>query len=112
MEDGTKKPVIGTVKAEFTEHRREIISNGLISMKILEAQTERIILHEKFPGEFVWVSRWASFNGDERALTTEQMKLTKRKPSNPPPPQDLFIEFTKPIYNQITSTVSRYYNNY
>lgn len=112
MEDGTKKPVIGSVKAEFTEHRREIISNGLISMKILEAQTERIILHEKFPGEFVWVSRWASFNGDERALTTDQIQLTKKKPLNPPPPQDLFIEFTKPIYNQITSTVSRYYNNY
>jgi hypothetical protein len=112
MEDGTKKPVIGSVKAEYTEHKREIISNGLISMKILEAQTERIILHEKFPGEFVWISRWASFNGDERALTTEQIKLTKQKPISPPPPQDLFIEFTKPIYNQITSTVSRYYNNY
>jgi hypothetical protein len=112
MEDGTKKPVIGSVKAEYTEHRREIISNGLISMKILEGQTQRVILHEKFPGEFVWISQWASFNGDERALTTDQMKLTKRKPLNPPPPQDLFIEFTKPIYNQITSTVTRYYNNY
>lgn len=112
MEDGTKKPVIGSVKAEFTEHRREIISNGLISMKIMEAQTQRIILHEKFPGEFVWISRWASFNGDERALTTDQIQLTKKKPINPPPPQDLFIEFTKPIYNQITTTVSRYYNNY
>jgi hypothetical protein len=81
-------------------------------MKILEAQTERIIMHEKFPGEFVWVSRWASFNGDERALTSDQINLTKRKPVNPPPPQDLFIEFTKPIYNQITSTVTNYYNNY
>jgi hypothetical protein len=112
MEDGTEKPVIGEVKAEYTEYTREIISNGLLSMKILEAQTQRIIMHEKFPGEFVWVSKWASFNGDERALTREQIKLTKHKPVNPPPPQDLFIEFTKPIYNQITSTVSNYYNNY
>jgi len=112
MEDGSKKPVIGTVKAEYTEYIREIISNGLLSMKILEAGTERIILHEKFPGEFVWVSRWASFNGDERALTDEEFRLTKLKPLNPPPPQDLFIEFTKPIYNQITSTVTRYYSNY
>jgi hypothetical protein len=112
MEDGSKKPVIGTVKAEYTEYIREIISNGLLSMKILEGGTERIILHEKFPGEFVWVSRWASFNGDERALTDEEFRLTKLKPLNPPPPQDLFIEFTKPIYNQITSTVTRYYSNY
>jgi hypothetical protein len=112
LEDGTKKPVIGTVKAEFTEYTREVISNGLLTMKIMEAGTERIILHEKFPGEFVWVSRWASFNGDERALTKEQLNLTKHKPINPPPPQDMFIEFTKPIYNQMTSTVARYYNNY
>jgi len=112
LEDGSEMPVIGEVKAEYTEYTREIISNGLLSMKILEAQTERIIMHEKFPGEFVWVSRWASFNGDERALTEEQIELTKYKPRNPPPPQDLFIEFTKPIYSQITSTVSNYYNNY
>ena len=112
LEDGSKKPVIGSVKAEYTEYINEIISNGLLSMKILEAGTERIILHEKFPGEFVWVSKWASFNGDERALTDDELKLTKYRPMNPPPPQDLFIEFTKPIYNQITSTVTRYYNNY
>jgi hypothetical protein len=112
MEDGTKKAVIGSVKAEYTEHTREIISNGLLSMKVLEAGTQRIILHEKFPGEFVWISKWASFNGDERALTSKQIKLTKNKPMNPPPPQDMFIEFTKPIYDQITTTVTRYYNNY
>lgn len=112
LEDGTEMPVIGAVKAEYTEYIREIISNGLLSMKILEAGTERVILHEKFPGEFVWVSRWASFNGDERALTPDELKLTRMKPLNPPPPQDMFIEFTKPIYSQITNTVSRYYNNY
>jgi hypothetical protein len=112
LEDGTEMPVIGSVKAEYTEYIREIISNGLLSMKIMEAQTQRIILHEKFPGEFVWVSRWASFNGDERALTKEQVELTRLKPIDPPPPQNLFMEFTKPIYNQITSTVTRYYNNY
>lgn len=112
LEDGTEMPVIGEVKAEYTEYIREIVSNGLLSMKVLDAQTQNVILHEKFPGEFIWVSKWASFNGDERALTEEQVNLTKRKPINPPPPQDMFIEFTKPIYNQITATVSGYYNNY
>jgi len=112
MEDGTKKDVIGEVKATFTEYTREIISKGLLSMRIVDANTERVIMHEKFPGEFVWVSKWANFNGDERALTPGEMKLTKRKPLDPPPPQEMFIEFTKPIYSQFTGTVTNYYNNY
>ncbi len=112
MEDGTEMEVLGTVKAKYTEYRREIVSNGILSMKILEGNTQRIILHEKFPGEFVWVSRWSSFNGDERALTQEQVNLSKLRPVDPPPPQELFIEFTKPIYGQLTSTIRRYYQNY
>jgi hypothetical protein len=112
MEDGSEKEVLGTVKASFTEYRREIVSNGLFSMRIMEGSTNRVILHEKFPGEFVWVSRWASFNGDERALTADQLQLVKLRPVDPPPPQELFIEFTKPIYGQLTSTIQRYYRNY
>lgn len=112
MEDGTEKEVIGEVKATFTEYTREIISKGLLSMKILDANTERVIMHEKFPGEFIWISKWANFNGDERALTNGEMKLTKRKPIDPPPPQEMFIEFTKPIFQQFTGTVTNYYSNY
>jgi len=112
MEDGTEKEVLGTVKAKYTEYRREIVSNGILSMKILDGNTQRVIMHEKFPGEFVWVSRWSSFNGDERALTEEQLNISKMRPVDPPPPQELFIEFTKPIYGQLTSTISRYYQNY
>lgn len=111
-DNGQQKEVIGTVKAKFTEYRREIVSNGLFSMKVLDGNTKRLILHEKFPGEFVWVSRWASFNGDERALSEEQLALTRRRPVDPPPPQELFIEFTKPIYDQLTKTIRDYYNTY
>lgn len=112
MDDGSEKEVLGTVKASYTEYTREIVSNGLLSMKIMEGGTNRVIMHEKFPGEFVWVSKWASFNGDERALDEEQIQLTKSRPIDPPPPQELFIEFTKPIYGQLTSTIQRYYRNY
>lgn len=52
------------------------------------------------------------FNGDERELSPEQMRLTKLKEQVPPPPQDLFIEFTKPIYNQITTKIRDFYKAY
>jgi hypothetical protein len=111
MRDGKKQNVYGTVKAKYTEHRREIISKGMVSMKIIDAYSNTVVLHEKFPGEFVWASVWASFNGDERALTKEQIRLTTQKPLPPPPPQDLFVEFCRPIYAQVQSAVRRFYNS-
>ena len=68
-------------------------------------------LYEKFPGEFVWVNKWGSFNGDERALTREQINIANQRPMQPPPPQNLFIEFCKPIYGQMRSKVESYYSN-
>lgn len=103
--------VYGTVKAKFTENTREVISRGLLSMRIMDAKSNTVVLHEKFPGEFVWVNKWGNFNGDERALTREQLNIANQKAMQPPPPQHLFIEFCKPIYGQVKSKVQQYYNN-
>jgi hypothetical protein len=103
--------VYSTVKATFTENTRQVISRGLLSMRIVDAKSNTVVLHDKFPGEFVWINRWGSFNGDERALTEEQLQIANDKPMQPPPPQNLFIEFCKPIYGQITSRVRGYYHN-
>jgi hypothetical protein len=103
--------VYGTVKAVFRENTREVISRGLLSMRIMDAKSNTVALHEKFPGEFVWINQWGSFNGDERALTVEQLKIANHQPMQPPPPQNLFMEFCKPIYGQVTSKVGSYYGN-
>jgi hypothetical protein len=111
LEDGKKRDVIGTVKATFQESRQEIVSNGLLTMRIIDPHTDRVLMHEKFPGEFVWITRWASFKGDERALNGDQVKLINHKPLPPPPPQNLFIEFCRPIYSQLQNRVRAYYRN-
>ena len=103
--------VYGTVKATFRENTRQVISRGLLSMRIMDAKANTVVLHDKFPGEFVWMNKWGNFNGDERALTEEQLQVTKQQPMQPPPPQTLFIEFCKPIYGQVTTRVRSYYHN-
>jgi hypothetical protein len=103
--------VYGTVKAVFRENTRQVISRGLLSMRIMDAKSNTVVLHEKFPGEFVWINQWGSFNGDERALTAEQLKIANQQPMQPPPPQNLFMEFCRPIYGQVTSKVRSYYHN-
>jgi len=105
-------PVYNTVKAKLTTYRKELTSNGLLSMIVVDAKTNGVLTHRKFNGEYVWVSQWARFNGDERALTDEQLKSCKLREQQPPNPQDLFLEFTRPIYNQLIPAIKGFYQNY
>ena len=112
LEDGTVLDAYNTVTATFNTWHKETISQGLLRMEIFNARNNSILRHEKFDGRFVWVSDWGNYNGDERALTTEQLSICSQREAMPPPPQALFIEFTKPIYNKLTSAISRFYSRY
>lgn len=110
--NGKEIPVYNTVKAKLTTYRKELISNGLLSMVVVDGKTSGILSHKKFNGEYVWVSQWARFNGDDRALTDQQIAMCKLKEQQPPGNQDLFLEFTKPIYNQVIPAIRGFYQNY
>lgn len=112
MENGEKKSVYGTVNAKVTSFKKQVVSKGLVSMQIRNADTKAVLTHEKFNGEFIWFSEWGHFNGDEKALKPEHITLIKKREIPPPPPQDMFIEFTRPIYSQLTSTLESFYSRY
>jgi hypothetical protein len=110
--DGKTYNAYNTVYAKFTTNRREILSAGVLSVRIIDAPTNRIIQHQNFVGEYVWFTEWSGYSGDERALTDKQKRMTQLQPVLPPPHQDLFIEFTKPIYSQVLTFVRSAYRNY
>jgi hypothetical protein len=110
--EGKTVPVFNTVKAKLTTYRKEVKSSGLVSMLILDAKTNGVLTHKKFEGDYVWVNTWARFNGDERALTDAQLNQCKQKEAQPPQNQDLFLEFTKPIFNQLTPAIKSFYSSY
>jgi tetratricopeptide (TPR) repeat protein len=104
-----KKAVYGTVKAKLHTFTKTVVSNGLLDFQIVNASNGAIIKHHKFPGSYNWYTNWGYFNGDERALTKEQLIITTYKELPPPLPQDLFINFTVPIYDQVTNTMRNYF---
>ena len=112
MQDGSTKKVYGTVKAKISIFSKQLKSEGRVSMKILKPDGTALIKHDKFNGTYIWQEKWATFNGDERALTKEQLQLCKRREMYAPPPQDMFIRFTEPIYNQLTSQIRQFYSQY
>ena len=107
-----KIPIYGTVTAELRTFRKEVASSGLLNFQIIDNQTRRVLIHDKFDGTHIWSCEWGSFNGDERALTQQQINMTKNREAFPPPPQQLFVEFTKPIYTQVTDRLRSFYRNY
>ena len=109
---GRSQSVYGTVKADFTSFRREVVAEGVLSVKIVNAANNRVEEHRNFPGKFVWFNEWANYQGDERALTDNQKRMAKTEPVMPPPQQDLFIEFTKPIFDQTVRFVTNYYTGF
>ena len=107
-----EEKIYATVKATVFIYTKTITSNGVLDFRIIDAGSNSVISQEKLPGEFIWQTQWATFNGDERALTEEQLELSKLKEAPPPSPQALFIEFTKPIFDQMTQKVRDFYRNY
>ncbi len=108
-----KKDVYGTVTAKVHIFEKELISRGLLDFKIIDAKDGAILTQNKFPGTHTWRETWGYFNGDERALsTTDKNKIKNRKEVPDPTPQDLFIAFTQPIYNQVTSFIQNFYRRY
>ena len=108
-EDGTKKPILGTVSAKVVTRRLEVLSGGILSMTIRDGHHNTRLYRDEMTGEFLWFAEWGSFQGDERALNEEQVAVCKRVEMKPPMPQALFAELTKPIYEQLTGKLNRRY---
>lgn len=111
-ETRTKAKVYGTVTATLSIFDKQVSSSGLLAMTIFDNQTQRIIRQQNIPGTYIWQDSWASYQGDDRALTNQQLQMTKRREIAPPPPATLFVEFTKPIYAQLVNEISNFYNRY
>ncbi|MDR2126724.1 MAG: hypothetical protein LBP63_07835 [Prevotellaceae bacterium] len=110
---GVSHDVYGTVKATITSKRIEVSSKGILDALIIDYQTNTVISQQRFPGAYVWTDSYASFNGDERALSHNELEMCRRTQlSTPPPPQEMFVQFTIPIYGNLTRFIQNYYRKY
>jgi hypothetical protein len=50
-----------------------------LECRIYDVPTGRNILYDHFPGRYNWVFESASYNGDQRALTDEDLRLVNNR---------------------------------
>ncbi len=107
------KDVFGTVQAEVHVFEKTIQSSGRLDIKIVDTWSQQVVAQEKFTGVHTWVDYWGFFNGDKRALSEDdRRKMNNSREVMPPAPQDLFIAFTVPIFDQLTDFVRDHYRYY
>jgi len=113
LENSRKKNVYGTVKAKVYLFKMQVISKGIVGFTISENNSNKTtILDNRIPGEYVWFNDWGNYNGDIRALNKKQKEICNRRKILPPPPQQMFIEFTKPIHEQLRVELLNFYQDY
>ncbi len=108
----TTKVHYKTYEAKLKTFTDQVVSGGTLRVRIVETATDKLLSDELIPGSFIWVNQYAMFVGDKEALDKNQLELTRRKVLPLPPQQDLFIEFTKPIYDQLTQKLNRFFRRY
>lgn len=108
----TTKVEYATYKAKLKTFTDKASSQGSLSVRITETPGNRLIINDVIPGSFTWINEYAIFVGDKEALTKAQLELTRQKAAPLPSNQDMFIEFTKPIYNQLISKLNNYLNRF
>jgi len=90
----------------------QVASGGLLELKAVEFQTQKIVFTDKIPGQFTWQNKYGIFVGDNEVLDNELSNILSNKMIMPPPAQDMFVLFTKPIFNQLTDKLTNYFKQY
>jgi hypothetical protein len=90
----------------------QVGSGGLLELKAVEFQSQKIVFTDKIPGQFTWMNKYGIFVGDNEVLTNELTAILNNKMIMPPPAQDMFVLFTKPIFNQLADKLTNYFKQY
>ena len=109
--DSTRiKEVVYTAKLKtYTD---EVVSGGRLNFRVIDFNTNDLMRNNLIPGSFTWVNQYAIFAGDKEALSKQQFQLTQKQAMPLPAEQDLFIEFTKPIYDQLVNQIDQFFRKY
>ena len=90
----------------------QVASGGLLEIKAVEFQSQKILFTDKIPGQYLWQNKYGVFVGDSEVLDNSLANIVNNKVLMPPAAQDMFVLFTKPIFNQLTGKLTSYFRKF
>jgi len=100
-----------TVRAKVTTTTRTMNANGLLQATVRD-YNNRYIWSDTYNGEYRWVTTFASFTGDERALSEEDKRQINRREEWPPSNDDIIRFIMNEVQNKTQTGLANYFSSY
>lgn len=98
----------GRVSARMTTIRKTLNAEVLLRCRIRSYEGDWL-LNETFRSNRFWSNEYATFSGDQRALTEEDKQLTARRDQDPPREEQLFRQLVDNLSNDLNNRLNHLY---
>jgi tetratricopeptide (TPR) repeat protein len=103
--------VYGKVVAKITTTRRTMQSEGFLEVNIRDGNGQWL-WSENFRGDHHWSTEFATYTGDEKALSDSDKQLISRRQEQPPRDEDIIRCISDEINSKLWCEVRDYYNRF
>ncbi len=103
-----EKDIYGDVFANVTVYSRSAGASLSGSYKIVEVKTAKLKSTQSFKGTYEFKHEWATYTGDERALSDTAKFLLTRNEENAPVPDEMVNLSKKNLISSLSSTLKNY----
>lgn len=98
-----------TVKAKITTIVRTIHADGILQATV-RGYDNRRIWNDTYRGDYAWTYSFATYTGDERALSDEDKKLINQREQWPPSNDEIIRIIMEEIQRKAECGISDYFN--
>ncbi|MDP2684913.1 MAG: CsgG/HfaB family protein [bacterium] len=96
------------VYANVTEYKKGASASINGSYKIIDVKTAKMVTGDSFKKDYSFVSQWATYSGDEKALSNESRHLCSQLEQNPPSDEDRVNIVSSALGNSLVQTIIMY----
>lgn len=98
------------VSANYTIYTRSISSSAYLMIQRARYSEDAPEFRKVIPSTYTWTEQWSRFNGDERALTKEQLDMANLSEPSIPNPLFLIEQATQPLIHDCSAFLWTQYN--
>ena len=95
------------VRATVTVTRQFLNGDADLQCRIFDVPTGRNILFDNFPGRYSWVFESATFTGDRRALTDEDLRLVNNRFQRYPTREEVGRQLIEDCYGMLIRRIEQ-----
>ncbi len=104
--DTSGKPVYQTVQATLHIQRQYFNARAQMDINIVEIASRRNIAYNSYSDNYNWQQEVATFSGDRRALSNNDLAMINNSNFNMPRREDILNELYRNIYPQVKNRIS------